>query len=101
MYTGCKVGTYDFALAEHANLKRRVWIDVFTVRRGGNDADLNLQVSSRDARRFSCLCFLNSFTNMARNQAMNKDISKIPDQDRKRVRSTEFGVLWKLLRHVK
>ena len=58
-------------------------------------------MSSRDARRFLVCASLNSFTNMARNQAMNKDISKIPDQDRKQIAFSEFGVLWKLLRHVK
>ena len=75
------------ALAEHANLKRRVWIDVFTVRQWpGNDADLNFTGVIERCTSFFLVCAsLNSFTNMNRNQAINHDISKIPDQDRKQI----------------
>ena len=75
------------ALAEHANLKRRVWIDVFTVRQWpGNDADLNFTGVIERCTSFFLVCAsLNSFTNMDKRQAMKKDISKIPDQDRKQI----------------
>ena len=75
------------ALAEHANLKRRVWIDVFTVRQWpGNDADLNFTGVIERCTSFFLVCAsLDSVTNMDQRLALKKDISQIPDRDRKKI----------------